>query len=110
MQKLRQNTVRSFGCIYFLPVLLVVVPLMIKHLQHPEPGVRMDAAMTLADKDFSRHAEQVIPYLEPLLEDFDPDVRWFAELVLKRIRYFATHRKIYSSFTQEPFQSPPKSE
>ena len=70
----------------------------------------MDAAMTLADKDFSRHAEQAIPYLEPLLEDSDPDVRWFAELALKRIRYFGTHRKIHSSFMQEPFQSPPKPE
>ena len=80
----------------------LVVPLMIKDLQHPEPSVRMQAAMTLADIKFAAHssAESATPYLEPLLKDSDPDVRWFAELALKRIRHFATGRKFGSVFTQ----------
>lgn len=73
----------------------VVIPLMVKALQDSEPTTRMNATMTLADNDFARHAEEAIPYLEPLLQDTDPDIRWFAELALKRIRYFATHQKIH---------------
>jgi HEAT repeat protein len=67
---------------YFLEIGASAVPVLAKHLTHPEESVRGNAALVLGALGTSAD----IPTLEPLLQDRNGDVRRAAERAINRIK------------------------
>lgn len=74
----------------------VVVPKMIGYLNGPSKEERALAAMTMCDNTFAKWegAGEAVPGLEAVVASKDPEGAEFAELALKRIRFWAAKRQV----------------
>lgn len=72
----------------------VVVPMMIGDLRSSDSSRRAYAAMTMCDNRFAKwkRAGEAVPGLEGVAASNDPEGAEFAELALKRIRFWAAKR------------------
>lgn len=77
----------------------VVVPMMISYLMSSSAEQRAYAAMTLCDNRFAKweRAGEAIPALEEVASSREPEGAEFAELAIKRIRFWQAQRRSAAS-------------